>query len=118
MLHTLAFNLDWNIEIRAILVVGLAVVILPGSIYMILSTNLGTRLGFLVALAGVFGWMTIMGTIWTVYGIGYVGTAPSWKVQSVVDSAPEDSCSANCIVTRTSGSPSPSKSNSGSARRS
>jgi len=55
----LAFNLDWNIEIRAILVVGLAVVVLPGSIYMILATNLGTRLGFLIAMAGVFGWMTM-----------------------------------------------------------
>ena len=61
----LAFNLDWNIEIRAILVVGLAVVVLPGSIYMILATNLGTRLGFLVAMAGVFGWMTIMAIIFS-----------------------------------------------------
>ncbi|MEA3018561.1 MAG: hypothetical protein QOI47_85 [Actinomycetota bacterium] len=82
----LAFNLDWNIELRGILVVALAVVVLPGSIYMILSTNLGTRLGFLVALAGVFGWITIMATIWTTYAIGYVGTAPSWKVKEVVTS--------------------------------
>jgi len=91
LLHSvLAFNLDWNIEIRAILVVGVAVVVLPGSIYLILGTNLGSRLGFLVALAGVFGWLTIMAIIWTVYGIGYVGDAPAWKVREVVTSEKVD----------------------------
>src|SRR5258706_6811879 len=91
----LAFNLDWNIEIRAILVVGMAVVVLPGSIYMILGTNLGSRLGFLVAMAGVFGWLTIMATIWTVYGIGYVGDTPTWKVREVVTSDKADDLSAS-----------------------
>jgi uncharacterized membrane protein len=91
----LAFNLDWNIEIRAILVVGLAVVVLPGSIYMILATNLGSRLGFLIAMAGVFGWMTIMAIIWTVYGIGYVGDSPTWKVREVVTSEKVDDLSAS-----------------------
>ena len=94
MLHVLAFNLDWNTEIRAILVVVLAVVVLPGSIYMILATNLGTRLGFLVAMAGVFGWLTIMAAIWTVYGIGYVGDSPSWKVREVVTSDAVDDLEA------------------------
>jgi hypothetical protein len=91
----LAFNLDWNIEIRAILVVVVAVVVLPGSLYMILATNLGTRLGFLVAIAGVFGWMTIMAIIWTVYGIGYVGDSPSWKVREVVTSESIDDLHAS-----------------------
>ena len=91
----LAFNLDWNIEIRAILVVAVAVIVLPGSIYMILSTNLGSRLGFLVAIAGVFGWMTIMAIIWTVYGIGYVGDSPAWKVREVVTSEQVDDLSAS-----------------------
>src|SRR4051794_6395996 len=96
LLHTVvAFNLDWNIEIRAILVVALAVIVLPGSIYMILGTNLGSRLGFLVALAGIFGWLTIMGMIWTVYGIGYVGDSPAWKVREVVTSDKVDDLSAS-----------------------
>jgi hypothetical protein len=91
----LAFNLDWNIEIRAILVVGLAVVVLPGSIYMILATDLGSRLGFLIAMAGVFGWLSIMGTIWTVYGIGYVGDSPAWKVREVITSNAVDDLGAS-----------------------
>jgi hypothetical protein len=79
-----AFELGWDPQIRAILVVALAVVVLPGSVYMILGTNLGSRLGFLVAIAGVSGWMLIQAIIWTVYGIGYVGDAPSWKLREVV----------------------------------
>src|SRR3954471_10078488 len=87
----LAFELSWDPEIRAILVVALAVVVLPGSTYLILGTNLGARLGFLVAFAGIFGWLSIMAVIWTVYGIGYIGDAPSWKLVEVVrsDSATE-----------------------------
>jgi hypothetical protein len=51
---------------------------------MILGTNLGARLGFLVAIAGISGWMLIQAIIWTVYGIGYVGDPPSWKLREVV----------------------------------
>jgi hypothetical protein len=94
---TVAFELAWDPQIRAILVVALAVVVLPGSIYMILGTNLGARLGFLVAMAGVFGWMTIMAVIWAVYGIGYVGDAPSWELREVVRSDDPDELSSAVI---------------------
>ena len=47
----------WEPELRGILIVIIAVVVLCGSIYMILATNLGARLGFLVALAGLTGWL-------------------------------------------------------------
>ena len=83
---TVAFELAWDPQIRAILVVVLSLVVLPGSIYLILGTNLGARLGFLVAMAGVFGWMMIMAIIWAVYGIGYVGDSPSWELREVVRS--------------------------------
>ena len=55
----------------------ISVVVLCGSVYLILSTNLGSRLGFLVALAGLFGWLMMMGIFWWVYGIGLKGKAPS-----------------------------------------
>ena len=94
---TLAFELAWDPQIRAILVVVLSIVVLPGSIYLILGTNLGARLGFLVAMAGVFGWMTIMAIIWTVYGIGYVGDAPAWELREVVRSEDADELSSAVI---------------------
>ena len=58
-----------------------ASLVLCGSVYLILSTNLGSRLGFLVALAGLFGWLMMMGIIWWVYGIGLKGKDPSWVGQ-------------------------------------
>jgi hypothetical protein len=69
-------------QIRAILAVGAAVIILMGSIYLLLGTNLGNRLGFLVALTGFFGWMTLLCLVWWIYapGIGPGGRTASWHV--------------------------------------
>ena len=44
--------IGWQPEIRGITVVVIGVVVLMGSVYLILTTNLGSRLGFLVSLAG------------------------------------------------------------------
>ena len=76
-------SIAWDPGFRGILVVAVAILVLPGSIYLLLGTNLGTRLGFLVALTGLFGWLFLMGIMWTTYGIGYKGPAPSWKVLEV-----------------------------------
>lgn len=83
-LSTQVLAFGWDPEIRGILSVAVGVVVLYGSIQLILSTNLGARLGFLVALAGFFGWMVLMGAIWWVYGIGLKGDPPSWEVREVL----------------------------------
>jgi len=83
-MHALAFALNWEPELHGLFVVLLALVLLPGSVYLLLGTNLGTRVGFLVAVAGLAGWMLLMGIVWTVYGIGLKGRAPIWKVTAVV----------------------------------
>ena len=70
---------NWEPELRGWLTVIIGVVVLMGSVYMILATNMGARLGFIVALTGLFGWMALMGGIWWIYGIGYKGAAPEWK---------------------------------------
>ena len=41
--------IGWEPELRGILIVIIAVAVLNGSIYLLLGTNLGARLGFLVA---------------------------------------------------------------------
>jgi hypothetical protein len=84
VIETLAFALKWDPQIHGALVVVIAIVLLPGSVYLLLATNLGARVGFLLAVAGLFGWMTVMGVIWTVYGIGFTGNPPTWKVQQVI----------------------------------
>lgn len=80
----LALALKWEPDIHGILVVAIAIVLLPGSVYLLLSTNLGARVGFLIACAALFGWMTVMALVWTVYGIGFAGNAPAWKVQQTI----------------------------------
>lgn len=73
----LAVNWEW--ELRGTLIVIIAVSVLCGSVYLILGTNMGARLGFLVALAGLAGWMFLMGAIWWSYGKGLLGPDSSWK---------------------------------------
>jgi hypothetical protein len=80
--------LAWDPGFRGILTVVVAVAILCGSVFVILATNNGARLGFLLALTGFCGWMFVMGIIWSMYGIGWKGSAPTWKVVDVVRSEP------------------------------
>jgi hypothetical protein len=90
MLHLLA-GIAWDPQVRGFLAVGVGVVVLLGSVYLILGTNLGSRLGFLIAISAIFGWCTIMGLTWWMYGtIGMLGEAPKWEVVGVVYPGIED----------------------------
>jgi hypothetical protein len=84
LVDTLA-GIAWTPTIRGILVVAVGVAVLMGSVYLLLSTNLGHRLGFLVALAGLFGWMTILGMFWWIKpsATGPAGRVPAWEVEEV-----------------------------------
>lgn len=77
-------GIGWEPEIRGALTVLLGSTVLGGSVWLILSTNLGNRVGSLTALAGFFGWMTIMGAIWWIYGIGLRGDTPVWVPEELV----------------------------------
>ena len=70
--------IGWEPELRGLLTVVIGVVVLMGSVYLIMATNLGSRLAFLVALAGLAGWMMLMGMVWWIYGIGLRGPDPAW----------------------------------------
>jgi hypothetical protein len=87
----LAFEITWDPGLRGLLSVAVGVAVLCGSIYLIVGTNVGSRLGFLIAAAGLSGWLLLMFAFWAAYGIGYQGDMPSWQVQEVVRSEdPED----------------------------
>lgn len=79
--------LSWDPQVRGFLIVVAAIVLLPGTIYLLLATNLGARIGFLIAVAGLSGWMFLLAITWVFYGQGIKGRDPSWKVQEVVHSA-------------------------------
>lgn len=71
--------IGWEPELRGLLTVIIAVVVLMGSIYLIMLTNMGSRLAFLVVLAAISGWMMLMGLTWWIYGIGLRGPDPTWQ---------------------------------------
>lgn len=76
--------LAWDPQIRGFLIVITAIAILPGSVYLLLATNVGARIGFLLAVAALTGWITVMGITWAFYGQGLKGRQPTWKVREVV----------------------------------
>ena len=81
-MHTVLMlaGIGWEPEIRGLLTVAVASAVLMGSVWLLLVTNTGVRLGSMIALAGFFGWMFIMGLTWWMYGIGYTGDTPVWEI--------------------------------------
>jgi hypothetical protein len=77
-------TITWDPFIRGVLIVTVAFLLLPGSVYLVLSTDLGARVGFLVAAAGITGWVFVMALIWATFGIGDVGRPNSWKPVAVI----------------------------------
>jgi hypothetical protein len=75
--------IQFDNDIRGILVVIVGTVVLMGSIYLIISTNVGMRLGFLITMAALFGWMFLLGIMWWMYGIGLIGRAPAWAATEI-----------------------------------
>jgi hypothetical protein len=77
----------WYPTILGVLVVVAAVVLFIGSVYILLGTNLGARLGFLVTFTGLTGFMVILTLLWctTASPLNTLkGRIPAWKVQEVV----------------------------------
>ena len=79
----------WYPTILGILVVVAGLVLFCGSIYLLLGTNLGARLGFLVAATGLAGFMVILSILWVTTSSPLntlKGRIPEWNVQQFVSS--------------------------------
>ncbi len=72
-------GISWDLEVRGILVVAVGTVVLIGSVWLIMATNSGARLSTLLTLAGLMGFMVILGISWWLYGSGWKGADPSWR---------------------------------------
>ena len=77
---------SWDPVLTGYLAVIIGIAVLCGSVYLLLATNLGVRLGFLVAWTGLWGWMLLMSIVWWVFGIGWIGSQPGWNVLQVTSS--------------------------------
>ncbi len=85
-MHALTLAFGWFPEVKGITVVLIGAGVMIGGSYLIVATNIGGRLGLLVTMAGLFGWMASMGIIWWSYGIGLKGREPTWKPKEIITS--------------------------------
>lgn len=60
-------TLPESLVFRGLFVVVGSVVIFYGAVYLLLYTNLGKKLAFLVSGAGLFGWTTINSLLFVIY---------------------------------------------------
>lgn len=58
---------EFSTAMRGFAVVGGAIVVFIGSGWLLLWTNLGKRLAFLLTGAGTFGWLVVNGILFVVY---------------------------------------------------
>jgi hypothetical protein len=79
----------WYPTILGILVVVAGIGLFCGSVYLLLGTNLGARLGFLVAATGLAGFMVILSLLWVTTSSPLntlKGRIPAWNVKQYVSS--------------------------------
>ncbi|HEY2303624.1 MAG TPA: hypothetical protein VGH66_17105 [Acidimicrobiales bacterium] len=78
-------GITWDPFIRGVVILALFVVLLPGSVYLVLSTDTGARLGFLLAAAGLTGMIALLAIFWVVLNsTADIGRANSWVPVAVV----------------------------------
>jgi len=85
---SLLAGFSWDPQVRGIVIVLIAVTVLPGSVFLITSTNVGARLGFLITVAGLSGFCAMLGLLWTFNAGGLVGRQPSWKAAEIATGPP------------------------------
>ncbi len=78
-MQAIILAINWEFELRGILTVMIGTTVWMGSIYLILGTNVGARLGFMLTLTGLAGWIALMASVWWIYGIGLKGSVPEWQ---------------------------------------
>jgi hypothetical protein len=81
-------KLDLAHQLRGYFVVAFAVTLFCGSVYLLLQTNVGGQLGFLISASALTGFLTLLGLIWTTNFTplnALHGPPPTWQVKQVVD---------------------------------
>ncbi len=78
----------WYPTILGVLVFIAAISLFCGTIYLLLATNLGARLGFLIAGAGLSGLMMLMASLWMTTSFPLTtlkGRIPQWVALESID---------------------------------
>jgi hypothetical protein len=65
--------------VEGIAAVVSSVIVFCGSVWLLLSMVLGPRLAYFVTASVTFGFLLIMGVVWSLSPLGPVGDVPEWK---------------------------------------
>jgi hypothetical protein len=77
--------ITWDPFIRGVIITAIFILVFPGSVYLLLATNTGVRLGFLITSAGLVGLIAIVSIMWMILGSSAaVGRPNSWKPLEVM----------------------------------
>ena len=58
---------------------------LPGSVYLVLGTDVGARVGLLLTAAGLSGMLSLLAVLWMVLpSTAAIGRAPTWQAKQVI----------------------------------
>ena len=79
----------WYPTILGVLVVIASVALFMGTVYIILATNVGSRLGFLISVAGLSGFMVLLSLLWLTNPSPVntlKGRIPQWKAVESLES--------------------------------
>ena len=77
--------ITWDPFVRGVLITALFVLLLPGSVYLVLATDTGARVGFLLIAAGMTGMLSLLATLWMpLASTANVGRPNSWQALNVV----------------------------------
>jgi uncharacterized membrane protein YgcG len=81
----LATTFTWDPFVRGVLILALFIVLLPGSVYLVLSTDVGARLGLLLMAAGLTGMLSLLALLWMpLASTADVGRPNSWHPLEVI----------------------------------
>src|SRR5579884_3917703 len=88
MLHSAAMTaatIGWDPFVRGVLITLLFIVLLPGTVYLVLLTDVGARLGFLLIAAGMVGMMVILSLLWICLDSSAdIGRPNSWHPEEII----------------------------------
>lgn len=81
----------WDPYVKGSLIAILAIGLFVGAAYLLLYTNVGTRLGFLLTVTAFTGFMAILPIFWIAneFVTGPKGRLPSWPIKEVVSDLSE-----------------------------
>jgi len=77
----------WNPYMKGALIAALAIILFVGAAYLLLYTNVGSRLGFLLTVSAATGFMMLLSLSWisSQFPQGPLGEQPGWDIVEIVD---------------------------------